>query len=394
MPRKPGTTKYNETFFRNWAGPGPAVIGSIVIILVVIGVWLAFTKELPFQSPGYQLKATFANAVNISDKAPVRIAGVGVGQVTGLERKGNSSVVTFTVSDSGRPIHSDASATIRPRIFLEGNFFIELDPGSPSAPEMPDKATIPITRTATAVQLDQLLTAAATARAHQPAAAADRLRHRADPSADPGRGQDAGSRRPGRERGHSAQPDLRLRRRRQPRVGDCQRGAAGRAARRPLPAARRRQPDLQDAGEQGDAAPGADLKPRHLHRGTRGAVGQPLGVDPAAGADPRHGEAVARRPQRRPAGPAGLCDRGPAGDRRAAGDDQRCPALAEAGQATAQQARAGRNRLAAGARHPAAQQRNPGDPRPAPATHQVQPLRHPQPDPGRKRRPPGQLRPL
>ena len=189
MPRKPGTTKYNETFFRNWAGPGPAVIGTIVIILVVIGVWLAFTKELPFQSPGYQLKATFANAVNISDKAPVRIAGVGVGQVTGLERKGNSSVVTFTVSDSGRPIHSDASATIRPRIFLEGNFFIELDPGSPSAPEMPDKATIPITRTATAVQLDQLLTALqrpertnlqrlligfGTALTHQPTPAEDR----------------------------------------------------------------------------------------------------------------------------------------------------------------------------------------------------------------------------
>jgi virulence factor Mce-like protein len=159
MPRKPGTTKYNESFFRNWGGPGPAVIGTIVVLLVVVGVWLAFTKQLPFQSPGYQLKATFANAVNISDKAPVRIAGVNVGEVTGLERRGDSSVVTFTVSDAGRPIHVDASASIRPRIFLEGNFFVELDPGSPSAPEMGDKATIPITRTSTAVQLDQLLTA-------------------------------------------------------------------------------------------------------------------------------------------------------------------------------------------------------------------------------------------
>ncbi len=159
MPRKPGTTKYNETFFRNWSGPGPVVIGTIVILLVVVGVWLAFTKELPFQSPGYQLKATFANGVNISDKAPVRIAGVGVGQVTGLKREGDSSVVTFTVSDAGRPIHVDASASIRPRIFLEGNFFIDLDPGSPSAPEMSDKATIPVTRTSTAVQLDQVLTA-------------------------------------------------------------------------------------------------------------------------------------------------------------------------------------------------------------------------------------------
>ncbi len=159
MPRKPGTTKYNENFFRNWRGPGPIVIGAIVVVLVIIGIWLAFTKQVPFQSPGYQLKATFANAVAISDKAPVRIAGVNVGEVTGLERKGNNSVVTFTVSDAGRPIHSDASASIRPRIFLEGNFFIDLDPGSPSAPDMADKATIPVTRTSTAVQLDQVLTA-------------------------------------------------------------------------------------------------------------------------------------------------------------------------------------------------------------------------------------------
>lgn len=159
MPRKPGTTKYNESFFRNWGGPGPAVIGGIVMVLVVIGFWLAFTKELPFQSPGYQLKAAFSNAVNISDKAPVRIAGVNVGQVTGLERKGDNAVVTFTVSDAGRPIHDDASASIRPRIFLEGNFFIDLDPGSPSAGELSDQATIPVTRTSTAVQLDQVLTA-------------------------------------------------------------------------------------------------------------------------------------------------------------------------------------------------------------------------------------------
>ncbi len=47
---------------------------------------------------------------------------------------------------------------IRPRIFLEGNFFLDVKPGSPSAPEVPDGGTIPITQTATAVQLDQILT--------------------------------------------------------------------------------------------------------------------------------------------------------------------------------------------------------------------------------------------
>jgi phospholipid/cholesterol/gamma-HCH transport system substrate-binding protein len=152
-------TKYNETFFRGMGGPGPTAVGLFVILLIVVGLYLAFTKQLPFTGPGYEVKATFANAVRISDKAPVRIAGVNVGEVTGLERQGNASVVSFTVTDEGRPIHEDALVRIRPRIFLEGNFFLDVDPGSPSAPELPDGGQIPLSRTSTAVQLDEVLTA-------------------------------------------------------------------------------------------------------------------------------------------------------------------------------------------------------------------------------------------
>jgi phospholipid/cholesterol/gamma-HCH transport system substrate-binding protein len=79
--------------------------------------------------------------------------------VISSERDGDATTVTFTVDGAGRPIHDDAFASIRPRIFLEGNFFVELDPGSPSAPDMDSGATIPVSRTSTAVQLDEVLTA-------------------------------------------------------------------------------------------------------------------------------------------------------------------------------------------------------------------------------------------
>ena len=48
---------------------------------------------------------------------------------------------------------------IRPRIFLEGNFFVDLTPGTPGAPELDDGDTITVTQTSTPVQLDQVLTA-------------------------------------------------------------------------------------------------------------------------------------------------------------------------------------------------------------------------------------------
>ncbi|HET9153284.1 MAG TPA: MlaD family protein [Solirubrobacterales bacterium] len=139
--------------------PGNATVAIVFILIFTIGPYLAFTKHVPFTSHGYEVKATFSNSANISTNSPVRVAGVNVGKVIGTSRDGDNTTVTFTVEGSGRPIHDDAFATIRPRIFLEGNFFVELDPGSPSAPELESGGTIPVSHTSTAVQIDEVLSA-------------------------------------------------------------------------------------------------------------------------------------------------------------------------------------------------------------------------------------------
>jgi phospholipid/cholesterol/gamma-HCH transport system substrate-binding protein len=135
------------------------MIAVIFILIFTVGPYLAFTGHVPFTSYGYQLKATFSNGVNIATNSPVRIAGVDVGRVISTERDGDATTVTFTVEGKGQPIHDDAFAAIRPRIFLEGNFFIDLSPGSPSAPELHSDDTIPVSRTSTWVQIDEVLTA-------------------------------------------------------------------------------------------------------------------------------------------------------------------------------------------------------------------------------------------
>ncbi len=154
-PRKP--SRYNQQFFRDWGGAGPLAVGLLAILLVVIGFYFAFAKSIPFTSPGYQVRATFSNAVNIAINSPVRIAGINVGKVTDVEPNGDNTTVTFTVDENGRPIRDDASAQIRPRLFLEGNWFIDLDPGTPEEPEMPDEGLIPVSKTGTSVQVGDLL---------------------------------------------------------------------------------------------------------------------------------------------------------------------------------------------------------------------------------------------
>ena len=54
-------------------------------------------------------------------------------------------------------MHRDATARIRPRVFLEGGFLVELRPGSPSAPELADNGTIPLSQTSVPVQFHQVL---------------------------------------------------------------------------------------------------------------------------------------------------------------------------------------------------------------------------------------------
>ena len=127
--------------------------------LIAIGFYLAFTKQIPFTGQGYELHATFENATTLKPQSPVRIAGVNVGKVTTVERarqhgRASPSPSTTRACRSTRTPRS----TIRPRLFLEGNFFLDLQPGSPSAPTSRAAATIPVTQTATAVQLDQVLT--------------------------------------------------------------------------------------------------------------------------------------------------------------------------------------------------------------------------------------------
>jgi phospholipid/cholesterol/gamma-HCH transport system substrate-binding protein len=158
---------YDERVYRKGNPPHRVRNALILIALVIVGTYLAWTKSIPFKSH-YELHAVFQNAANIRVDSPVRISGVNVGKVTGVNSvcengltgdcASNYSEVTFTVDSDGQPIHSDTQIEIRPRIFLEGNFFLDVHPGSPSAHSLSSGDTIPATQTSTAVQLDQILT--------------------------------------------------------------------------------------------------------------------------------------------------------------------------------------------------------------------------------------------
>ncbi len=144
--------------------------GLIGIVLIAVFSYLAYTKFANPFAHKYTVHATFANANGLQPGSLVRIAGVNVGTVTSVSQepgcKSASSTpnacqaadVTMNITNQGLPIHDDATFAIRPRIFLEGNFFVDVSPGTPQAPVASDGHTFPIQQGVEPVQFDQVLT--------------------------------------------------------------------------------------------------------------------------------------------------------------------------------------------------------------------------------------------
>jgi phospholipid/cholesterol/gamma-HCH transport system substrate-binding protein len=136
--------------------------GLIAAVVIAVAVYLAFGGSTPFASKPFVLKAVFTSETQLHIPSPVRIAGVDVGEVVSVRRlSGNTQAagITMDIDANGLPIHADATAAIQSRIFLEGNFYVDLKPGSPSAATVNSGHTLPAANTAGPVQLDRVLAA-------------------------------------------------------------------------------------------------------------------------------------------------------------------------------------------------------------------------------------------
>jgi virulence factor Mce-like protein len=132
------------------------LIGIAVMVLGVLLLAVAFTGHLPLfgGSGGTTVSARFAQANGVDDSTPVRIGGVDVGHVVRLEAAyGNTTDVVMSITDGGVHLHADAAAQIRWRTLLGGSMYIDLHPGSASAPPLGNG--IPLSQTGSQVDWDQ-----------------------------------------------------------------------------------------------------------------------------------------------------------------------------------------------------------------------------------------------
>ena len=84
--------------------------------------------------------------------SPARIDGVNVGTVTKVSRTPSAGAVAMRLctqypGSETVSLHRDAQVTVRARIFLEGDWFIDISPGTRAAPLLRNEATLPAAQT-------------------------------------------------------------------------------------------------------------------------------------------------------------------------------------------------------------------------------------------------------
>lgn len=125
----------------------PVSVGVVSIAVILLVLLAAFkASDLPLIGGGTTYHADFPDASGIKAGDDVCIAGVRVGEVTGIDLKGNQVEVTFKVKTSSR-FGVDTHADIKIGTLL-GSMYLSLVPQGPG--QLSDGATIPRSRTTSA----------------------------------------------------------------------------------------------------------------------------------------------------------------------------------------------------------------------------------------------------
>ncbi|MEZ5153394.1 MCE family protein [Rhodococcus zopfii] len=136
----------------------PAAAGALGILVILLATLSAFFLDsLPIIGAGATYKAEFSEAAGLKPTNEVRIAGVKVGQVTGIELEGDRVVVEFKVKDAW--IGDDTSASIQIKTIL-GQKYLALEPRGSDVLDPSD--AIPLDRTVAPYDVIQAFSSAAT----------------------------------------------------------------------------------------------------------------------------------------------------------------------------------------------------------------------------------------
>jgi len=137
-----------------------AIVGLFVVAMGV-SVYILDNQRMrfPFIEPKpFELKAEFqtAQAVIAGQGQTVRVSGVRIGDIGGVELQDGRAIVRMDIDEEYKDlVRTDATALLRPKTGLK-DMFIQIEPGTKQAPAAKQGWTIPIGATSPDVNPDEV----------------------------------------------------------------------------------------------------------------------------------------------------------------------------------------------------------------------------------------------
>lgn len=127
----------------------------LAVVAASAAALLAAAGAPAVASDGETYRAELTRAVGLYVGSDVRVLGVQVGEVTGLEAKGELVEATFEVDDDIRIPATAQAVVVAPTLVSDRH--LELTPPYDGGPELAPGSLIPLARTAVPVEVDQVL---------------------------------------------------------------------------------------------------------------------------------------------------------------------------------------------------------------------------------------------
>jgi phospholipid/cholesterol/gamma-HCH transport system substrate-binding protein len=138
---------------KNFRERSPRLIGIISILAIAGGTLFAFSiDKIPTLKQAYTIQGQFADATGLTTSNQVRVAGIKVGQVTGIELTGDKVLVTMEINNSTQ-IPKAATAEIKLATLL-GTKYVNIN-GEGGGPYMQSGDLIPLSRTSVPYEIFQ-----------------------------------------------------------------------------------------------------------------------------------------------------------------------------------------------------------------------------------------------
>ena len=127
----------------------------LLAMAVIFGVlWVNFGGSIPGITGGYTVTAALAETQNLVYDSEVRMAGVSIGKIRGLERTADAVSVKMQLRDDAVPLHEGAKVVLRAKTLIEETY-LEVTDGT--GPEIADGGRLPASAEQLSVKFDDLL---------------------------------------------------------------------------------------------------------------------------------------------------------------------------------------------------------------------------------------------